>query len=270
MLALIGADKTVRARGGVRIRQTRVCGMRVTEVILKAGPDTGRRRLEKLCMRAALELKLSGIDTVCFGNDFPGRDFFKDCGFKEQTVRPVLERGAAAVARMAARDECDTVAVFSRRIMRAETETIKRLALDFRYVLLFTGTCPAALVRDLGERMGAALIEAPSEKLLKKAGAAVFFDAPVYPVALPDGCAALTMSCGVPENVSCGKYVSGVSLGVGNDMETLLPEGYPRDALLAAMVASGAAGAESVYIEKIQMADTNCDENDRKKREKLT
>ena len=253
MIALIESDKSLKARGGVYTGWERVCGVRVLRVVLRIDENTRSRRLGMLCSRARGEMESRGIKKVCFREDFTARDNFLQSGFSTISARPLMEKEAARISRLAAGGEQDTVAVFASRIMGAETETIRSLARDFRYVLLFSHVCPAAVVRDLSESYGAPLIECPSGEMLERAGAAVFFESPGTFVKLPEKCSAIFISGKAPENISYSRYVDSVSFYAPEILESSLPDGYPRVELLSAAAASGVRGTEDIRVSEIHV-----------------
>ena len=256
MIALIESDKLHKSRGGTYIGCERVCGIRVLRVVLRADERQRPRRFARQCTFARKEMQSRGVKNVCFRDDFSARDSFLKCGFSKISLQPLMQKEAARISRLAAGKESDTVAVFTSRIMLAESQTIRSLAQDFRYVLLFAGASPATLVCDLAEHFGASLVETPSHEMLNRAGAAVFFESPGRFVKLPERCSAVFVSGIAPEKTAYSRYIESVSFSAPSVLEASLPSGYPRDELLSAAFASGAPGSEKICVSGIQLKNT--------------
>jgi|GEM_PF-4744499 len=241
MLALVETGKTAGRRA--QINEGRLGGARVLLVVIPERAAKRPRRLEKLCRAAAARAEELGASAVCFREDFPESEAFARQGIAALSERPLLERAAAEILALSS-PEGVCAAVFCAAVTEAVKRTVRALTESFRYVLLCTPGCRTGLVREVGERLGASIVE--NGPMLERAGAAVFFDVPPHDVALPDGCAALFLTGAQPENVTGGREIGEARFSSPPEIEADLPEGYPRNVLLAYLTAAGVPGAEAI------------------------
>lgn len=235
------------------LSEMRICGVRALCIVIPSAAERKKRLLARLCRTAAENAGMRGAVSAVFSEGFSGKEFFAEAGIYEASLRPLYEKNAADIAYLAAkRHSC--VSVFAGSIMDTEREVIKSLAEKFRYVTLSTGDCRTALVRNIGMRLGASIIENNPGGMLERADAAVFFAPPRENTPLPEKCAALFLDGVRPENVTGGREIENVSFSAPDFVESALPEGFCREALLSQLLVNGAFGAEEIRAASAEMS----------------
>ncbi len=244
MLALIETGQTKGRRP--EYSEPRICGVKTLRITIPERAEKRSRRFARICRKAAVRAVLIGAEEMCCREDFTGREHFEAAGLTEKSSQALFEAFAAGIVSLAS-EKRDCAAVFADRILDIERRAVIKLTETFRHVLLSTGRRQTALVKTLGERYGASLIENGAGGLLKSADAAVFFASPREYLSLSPECAILSVTCGRPENVSGGKMIDSVKFHIPEMLTSNLPRGFPENELLSELVGLNPRALDGVY-----------------------
>lgn len=233
MLALV-------AHGSGRRREIR----RVTLLGMTAlYAETAKRRDAE---RVARELTRLRVDRVCFAEGYPYKDaFHESLSFREadayglvaalltDVAQTLSDKHAAAYLCGNATRECD--------------EALETLCLHNRWLMV--DGCRSSALEDLRRRTGVSIVESPGAERLRSARLAVFTAPPQREIELPHECVALAADLRYLAGIRGWAHVTGVEVVCST--EPILPDWFPRDALLAEAVTRGALRRDVLTIAKI-------------------
>ncbi len=252
MLALIETGET-KGRGP-DYSETRFCGVCLLRITIPERSVKRVRRFARMCRKAAIKAAALGTTEICCREDFTGREHFETAGFSERSCRAIYESFAAEILCLAA-EKHDRAAVFADRILDKERQAVIKLTGDFRHVLLSTGRRQTALVKALGERYGASLIENGGAGMLNDSDAAAFFAPPREVVSFSPGCALLSVTGARPENVAGGKMIDSVGFHIPESLKSTLPHGIPENELLSELADQNPRSLAGIYPAAVGFED---------------
>lgn len=191
--------------------------------------------------RAARQMREQGVRTAVFPLDFPLTTVFERQGITPVDPLP-LRRAVSAVLvrRQLEKLGCDpaqaVVAVVGDYLTREMEQTVKTLALHYRYVMLSASSGAEELARSLRREYGISLLLRPSRDQLERADALLLF------VPRPDLHGENAVLCALYPGGEVGR--GRVAVHLSDEAAAVLPSNCCQEQFAAALHSMGAASEQ--------------------------
>lgn len=225
---------------GIRLEKRGILGG--TFLVLSLG-KTGRMGYLYASL-GARRMRRCGVRRAVFPAQFPYTALFLRQGIVPMDTMPLRRALCASYVRRRMEElgipPTEAVIAVAGSYLGSEmAETVRTLALAFRYVLLSVPEGGETLARHLRRQYGISLILHPARDQLERADALILFSP------------AEGVSCG--NRVLCNLYPGGeqgvgcVPIALSGELERELPPDCDRDQMAAALHAMGIVGRENTY-----------------------
>ncbi len=253
MIALVDMQR-IPGRGlfrrsiGIQRRVIDVLGLRCRLMTAAVPEHAPPRRQQRYADAVIAGLKEARVGHVAFSRDFTMYEAVLRAGFTELDETPIFESLAGEIADGAATRHVQVLFCTGFPTEPAR-QALRVLAEAFRTVLI-AGDASGSLSRALAREMGVSAICDPSPALLRGTDAAVIYPGFTGRLQLPDGCVTIVAGDGIPDGITGGRPVSGVTIGLRDGVECTVPDGFDPQLLVAAALAAGTLRPGDVVIRK--------------------
>lgn len=148
---------------------------------LKLGKSSGGLFVRRSVARWARRMYEQGVRSAVFPLDFPYTALFIRQGIRPVDPLPLHRAMCAAcvhrrLAELGIGADRAVVAIAARHMSREVEETVRAIAMNYRYVLLSVESGGEAFARDMLRKYGAALLLSPTKEQMERADALILFD----------------------------------------------------------------------------------------------
>jgi hypothetical protein len=231
-----------------------ILGLRILYIKVDVAPSMPLKAVYKRIGCAAERMRAERTGVLLISKKFPYRELVSREGFVEaDECRLTALLAGKIVSKFAGRDK--VAAFFARRLTSEAERVFREMCRDFKYVMAAVESDCGVLFNALGRRLGISVIGQPTAQQLSKADVAVFFDPPARPVILPEKCVAIPACAAALQGVVCRKAVDGLTIELGDDVLSAIPDGFAQEPLIAAALEAGTLRRQDVLVRDLKIRD---------------